>query len=836
MPINNDTTAGKKTARPKPKKRSLIFRLFKFLFACSLFGAILAACAGAALYFHYSQNLPQISTLADYRPPIVSTVYSDDGRKIGEFFKERRIVIPLEQMPPMLLKAFVAAEDSRFYKHAGTDFLGIARAMIKNIEAGAIVQGGSTITQQVTRSFLLTREKSYERKIKEAILARRIDKAFSKEEVLYLYLNQIYLGHGAYGVEAAAQNYFGIPASHMTLAQCSVLAGLPQAPSRYSPFYHWEKAKARAIYVLNRMHDEQYITNVEVANAVSELDRLDIKPRRNLYIEQIPHYTEYVRRYVENKYGADLLYTGGLTITTAANIEMQKMGRSAIEKGLRDLDKREGYRGPIQHIQPEQIEEFSAALPQEPPQPDTIAQGIVVSVADDDKLAMVRMGSTMGALAIADMKWARTPNPEIAPYDWGGTIQKISQALKVGDIIEVRIMEKSQDSDLYTLALEQEPTVESALLCIETETGHVKAMVGGRDFASSKFNRAYQSRRQPGSAFKPIIYSAAIDKGYTPATILHDTAVVFNDSSNDFTWKPQNYKEKFHGKTLLRDALAKSRNVPTVKIMQDITVSYVIEYARKFGIKSDLSPDLSLALGSSGLSVLELVQAYTVFANQGFYIEPCFVTRITDREGKVLEEYTHNSRKAIDQSTAYVMTHLLQGVVEHGTGWRAKALERPAAGKTGTTNDLYDAWFMGYTPRLVTGVWVGYDNEKPMGKGETGSRAASPIWLDFMQQALKDKPVRVFPVPEGVDWAKIDAETGLLAIPESKKTVFECFKQGTVPIKYTPRPGEVDDADTLFRNDLFEKKENAESSSAPNTGTMHVSQTPVVPFSKQDLP
>lgn len=804
MPKNNYSAAAKQKKRKKPQKKSLLFRLFKFFFALMIIGAVLAACAGGALYLHFSQNLPQISSLADYRPPIVSTVYSDDGRKIGEFFKERRIVIPLEQMPPMLLKAFVAAEDSRFYKHAGTDFFGILRAMIKNIEAGAIVQGGSTITQQVTRSFLLTREKSYERKIKEAILARRIDKAFSKEEVLYLYLNQIYLGHGAYGVEAAAQNYFGIHASQMTLAQCSILAGLPQAPSRYSPFHHWEKAKARAVYVLNRMFDEQYITNVEVAKAVSELDTLDIKPRRNLYMEQIPNYTEYVRRYVEDKYGQEMLLTGGLTITTAANIEMQKIAREAIEKGLADLDKREGYRGPLEHIQPEQIEGYSAELPQEPPALDSIVKGVVVSIADDDKLAMVRMGASMGTLVIADMKWARKPNLDIAPYDWGGTIQRISQALEVGDVIEVRIKEKEEGSDLYSLALEQEPKAESALLCIETETGHVKAMVGGRDFSSSKFNRAYQSRRQPGSAFKPIIYSAAIDKGYTPATILHDTAVVFNDSSNDFTWKPQNYKEKFHGKTLLRDALAQSRNVPTVKIMQDITVPYVIDYARKFGITSDLSPDLSLALGSSGLSVLELVQAYSVFANQGFYIEPCFVTRITDREGNVLEEYTHNSRKAIDQSTAYVMTHLLQGVVEHGTGWRIKALNRPAAGKTGTTNDLYDAWFVGYTPRLVTGVWVGYDNERPMSKGETGSRAASPIWLDFMQQALEDKPVRVFPVPEGVDWAKIDAETGLLAIPESKKTVFECFKQGTAPTKYTPRPGEVEEASDLFRNDLIQ--------------------------------
>ena len=802
-----------KKGKAPPKKRSLPRRILRFVFFCFIIGLILSLCAGGGLYLHFSKGLPQISSLADYRPPTVTTVFSDDGRKIAEFFRERRIVIPLEEMPDMLIQAFVAAEDSRFYKHKGTDLLGIARAMFKNIEAGQIVQGGSTITQQVTKSFLLTPERSFTRKAKEAILARRIDKAFSKEDILYLYLNQIYLGHGAYGVEAAAQNYFGVKASEMNLAQCALLAGLPQAPSRYSPFRNWEKAKARSIYVLNRMSAEGYITNVEVAQAVNQLDKLEIKARKNIYIEQIPYYTEHIRRYVEEKYGADLLYTGGLTITTAANIEMQKMARSAIEKGLRDLDKRTGYRGPLKHLQPEEIESFSQNLPQEPPEPGAIVKGVVVSVSDEEKEVIVRLGSRQGVIHLKDMKWARKPDREVAHYESGGSIRKPSQALAVGDVINVLVKEKQEDSKILILALEQEPDAQSALVCLETETGLVKAMVGGRDFRRSQFNRAFQSKRQPGSAFKPIIYSAALDKGYTAATVLVDSPIVFSDNLTDDTWKPKNYKEKFFGYTLLAEALAKSRNVVTVKILQDITVPYVIDYARKFGITAHLSPDLSIALGSSGMSVLELVKAYSVFANQGFLVEPGFVTRITDRDGKVLEEYSLDSRKAIDKTTAYIMTHLLQGVVERGTGWRAKALKRPTAGKTGTTNNLFDAWFVGYTSRLVTGVWTGYDSERPLGKGETGSRAACPIWLDYMQQALKDKPVRVFPAPEGIEWAKIDAKTGLLAIKESEKTIFECFREGTTPTEYTRKPGAVDE-NTLFKT--LDGPEAEESSSFPS--------------------
>jgi len=797
----------KQRARPKKRRFLRTFLLWSFLLGFIL--AILGALAGIGVYLYLSNNLPQISSLTEYHPPIITTVYSDDGRKIAEFFEERRIIKPLDQMPQELINAFIAAEDSRFYKHKGIDFYSIIRAFFKNLEAGTIVQGGSTITQQVTKSFLLTPEKSYARKLKEAILAYRIDKAFNKTEILYLYLNQIYLGHGAYGVEAAAENYFGKSAKDLNLAECAILAGLPQAPSKYSPFRFPERAKQRQIYVLNRMVEEGYITNIEATEAINT--PVEIKPRRNWYIEEIPYYTEQVRRYVEEKYGRDMLYNQGLKIYTAANIEMQKIAEEEVEKGLYELDKRQGFRGPEKHLAPEEIEAFSkivqSELEEHPLEAGQVLKGVVIKVDDKQKVVTVRMGNALGQIAIEDMEWARKPDPEVAYYE--AKVKLPSEALRVGDVILVGIKTKTKNSDLWQLALEQEPAAQAALLCIEAETGLVKVIVGGRDFRDSQFNRAFQSRRQPGSAFKPIIYAAALDKQfdepgkfYSPATVIIDSPIVFEDEERDFTWKPKNYKERFFGPTLMRDALAKSRNVVTIKILQDIGVEYAIEYAKKLGITSELSKNLSIALGSSGVSLLELTKAYSVFANQGYLIEPVFIVKIEDRDGNVLEEMAPERIKAIEKTTAYLMTHMLEGVVKYGTAWRLKALNRPVAGKTGTTNNLFDAWFIGYSPQYITGTWVGFDDEAPLGKAETGSRAASPIWLGFMQRILADKPLKVFEVPEGVVFTSIDAETGLLPIPESKETAFVCFKEGTEPTDYTKRPGEIADTGEFFKKDL----------------------------------
>lgn len=786
----------------KRTKKSFIASFIKWSAIVLVAGVLLAAGALGGLYYYMSRDLPKITTLEDYAPPTVTSVYSDDGRKIGELYKQRRIVIPLEEMSKDLINSFVAAEDSRFREHPGVDIYSIFRAFVKNFKAGTIVQGGSTITQQVAKSFFLTPARTYKRKIKEAILAYRIEKHFTKDEILYLYLNQIYLGHGAYGVEAAAENYFGKHAKELNLAECSMLAGLPQAPSSYSPFRKPEKAKQRQIYVLNRLKQDGYISNLEATEAMNK--KLDIKPRKNWFIERVPCYTEHVRRYVKEKYGEDMLYNDGLNIHTAVNIELQKIARKEVAKGLKDLDRRQGYRGPLQHLPALKIDEFCQKVAEdigdESLKKNSVYKGVVTGINKSENTAAVRVGDFEGVVRGETVSWARPVNPDVG-Y-WEDKINHVDEVFDTGDVIKVSVKSSGETTEGTEFLLEQEPRAQAALLSLEAETGHVKAMIGGRDFRKSQFNRAIQARRQPGSAFKPIIYAAALDKGYTPASVIIDSPVVFKDEERDFTWKPRNYHEKFFGPTLLRTALTKSRNVVTVKILKDIGIDYVIDYAGKLGITSDINRDLSIALGSSGVSLLEMVKAYSVFSNLGYRVKPVFITKITDRYGNVLEQSNLERKKVIDMSTAYIMTDLLEGVVRNGTGWRVKKLGRPVAGKTGTTNNLFDAWFMGYTPRYTTGVWVGFDQERPLGKMETGSRAASPIWLGYMQKALEGKSVRTFNVPEGVVFAKIDAETGLLPIEQSEKVVFECFKEGTVPTEHTPKPNAADKPDELFKEGI----------------------------------
>ncbi len=791
--------------RAKQSRTGLLMRIFRWIAWLAAGCAVVGAIAASIVYFILSEDLPKITSLSDYHPPIITTIYSDDNRKVAEFFKERRIVIPISDMPEMLLQAFVAAEDDRFYIHKGVDLVSIVRAFFKNLEAGAIVQGGSTITQQVTKSLLLSPERSYQRKIKEAILAYRIDKTLTKDDILHLYLNQIYLGHGAYGVEAAAENYFGKSAKNMNLAECAMLAGLPQAPSRYSPFKHPERAKQRQIYVLNRMVAVGYITNLQATEAINT--ELDIKPRRNWYIEEIPYYTEHIRRYIEKTYGKEVLYNEGLEVHTAVNIEMQKTARAQIEEGLRALDKRQGYRGPLEKLSPTEIETYLKKLRETPEQmevkTDNILKGVVVAVDPEEKTVAVRMAAAHGVIALSDMRWARQPNLKL--YPWEDKVTHPEEVLSMGDVVLVKLlgsMEGMEDGNAWQLALEQTPAAQSALVCIEAGTGLVKAMVGGRDFRKSQFNRAIQSRRQPGSTFKSVIYTAALNKGYTPASVVIDSAVVYDDAERNFKWKPDNFSEKFYGPTLLRDALTHSRNIISIKLLMDIGIEYTIEWARKLGITSPLSHDLSIALGSSGVSPLEIATVFSVFANEGNKITPIFITKILDRDGNVLEMREAESTRVLDKATAYIMTNMFESVVKSGTGRRARALNRPVAGKTGTSTDGNDAWFAGFTPRYITVTWVGFDKEQPLGKGEEGARTAIPIWLGFMQEVLKDKPVRDFSVPEDVVFSKIDAETGLLPIPESKKTRFEVFKEGTAPTEFTQPPDKVIEADDFFKSDL----------------------------------
>jgi len=744
---------------------------------------------GIGLWYLWSSNLPYIGSLKDYNPPIITEVFADDGQIIGQFWDERRILVPLDEISEHIINAFVAAEDARFFQHRGIDFLSILRALFKNIKARRIEQGGSTITQQVIKSLLLKNPaRTYKRKVREALLALQIEREFSKEKILYLYLNQIYLGHGLYGVEAASRVYFGKRARELTIAESALLAGLARAPSRDSPIKHFERAKLRQHYVLERMKTEGLINDKQCEGALRA--ELEIQPDKERYPQRAPYFLEYVRQSIEQKYGRHPVYRGGLKIYTTVNLSMQTAAKNAIHKGLEELERREGFRGSAGRVffdeQKGYYREIIQGVNKDPLEVGAITEGIVTKVDSRKKETLVRIGHEEGLLPLAGMEWARMVDPETASFE--SKLEDQADVLTPGDIIMVKVVGKAKGSPGWILSLEQPPETQAALLCMEAKTGYVKAMVGGLDFSTSQFNRAIQARRQPGSAFKPIIYAAALDKVFTPSSVIVDTPIISPTGEEEKLWKPKNYKEKFYGPTLFRTGLIKSRNIITVKILKEIGIAYAIDYARRMGVKSPLSADLSLALGSSGVSLVELTRAYSVFANRGILVEPIFITKIVDRSGKVLEENQPSFTEAISPETAYVMTDLLEAVVEEGTGWRVRALKRPVAGKTGTTDDLRDAWFLGFDPTLVTGVWVGYDDRRPMGKGETGSRAASPIWLDFMREVLKERAIVPFQYPEGVVVTKIDAKTGLLASPFSQETCFQAFKKGTEPTEFSPKP------------------------------------------------
>jgi len=749
---------------------------------------------GLALWYLWSSNLPYIGSLKDYNPPIITEIFDDNGQLITQFSDERRILVPLEEISYHTIKAFIAAEDDRFFQHKGIDFLSIVRAFFKNVKAGRIEQGGSTITQQVTKSLLLKNPaRTYKRKVREALLSLQIEREFSKEQILYLYLNQIYLGHGQYGIEAASQTYFGKKASELNIAESALLAGLAQAPSKDSPIKHFNRAKTRQNYVLERMKAEGFINDKECEEAL--VTPLHIQPEKDEALEKAAHFIEHIRRIIERKYGRHLLYKGGLKIYTTVNLEMQVAAQDAVVRGTWEFDKREGFRGPIGRVSPGDENLFTQKMREHLKNSSleigAITEGMVVKVDSKKKETLVRIGDQFGLLPLSGMKWARMADVEKAYYDT--KLEDPAEVLAPGDIILAKIVKNLEGSPRWILSLEQTPEAEAALICLDANTGQVKAMVGGLDFSKSQFNRATQARRQPGSAFKPIIYTTALDHGFTPSSIIIDSPFIspIGEQEEERLWKPRNYKERFFGPTPLRTGLIQSRNIITIKILEKIGVSNAVNYAKRMGIESSLNADLSLALGSSGTSLLELTRAYSVFANNGMLIRPIFVTKVVDRNGKILEENYPSSSDSLSPETAAVMTDLLQAVVKEGTGWRIKALKRPVAGKTGTTDDLRDAWFLGFTPSLVTGVWVGYDDRRPMGKGETGSRAASPIFLYFMQEVLQGKPIVPFEHPEGVVITKIDAKTGLLASPFSEKTCFQAFKKGTEPTLYSPKPDEA---------------------------------------------
>lgn len=797
-------------------------RAFSILF-WGLSGSILlgvAILAGA--YFYVSSILPRVETLSDYRPPLITRIYSDDGTIIAEYSKERRVLVDFEKMPRQLLQAFVAAEDASFFKHQGIDFQSILRAALKNVKAGGIAQGGSTITQQVAKKLLLTSERTFTRKFKEAILAWRMEQHLTKEEILYLYLNQIYLGHRAYGVEAAAENYFDKNVEELTLAECAILAGLPQAPSRYSPYRHYERAMDRQRYVLGRMVQEGYISQQEADEA--RVEEVMIKPRLNTHLKETAYFNEQVRRYLEERFGTEVLYTGGLQVQTSLNLKMQLAARKAVRENLRNHDKRQGYRIPEQ-ILPE--EEWATFLGEQQEKLDTeiLQDGFFLQalVIDGDKKEIhCLVGDQDGSIPLAKTKWAAPISVVAGNEEASGNVKKGKPTrLPIGSVIKARIHKINPDGTLQ-LRLEQEPLAQGALIAMSPADGQIKAMVGGYDFGTSQFNRAIQAMRLPGSAIKPIIYSAALDKGYSPASVILDTPLIYEERKDDgklSAWKPKNYEEKFYGPTSFRHALAHSRNVVTIKILEDIGVGYVVNYARKLGIETPLNRDLTLALGSSVVTPLEMLSAYSVFASGGILAPPTYITRILDRDGRILESIDpadfpegmaadqrlirRPPRRVISPETAYLITNVLESVVQEGTGWRARAIGRPSAGKTGTTNDLKDAWYIGYVPQLATVSWTGYDQERPLGKNETGSRAAAPAWVNFMAEAVKQYPVENFTVPDSIEFHPIDTKTGLLLAEDSDQAYFEVFAPGTAPTRYALDEKEPKASD-FFRLDLEE--------------------------------
>jgi penicillin-binding protein 1A len=747
---------------------------------------IFGAAAGG--YLALIRGVPQIEEIKGYSPALGTKVYADDDTLIGEFKVEKGIYVPISKIPENLIRAVVAVEDSRFWQHRGIDYIAIVRALLKDALAGRIKEGASTITQQLAKVVFLSPEKTIARKLKEAILAFRLEKNLTKEEILELYLNRVYFGHGAYGVEMAARAYFGKSVSDVSLAEAALLGGLVRAPAKYSPYNDFERAKGRQYIVLKRMQEEGYVSSEEADRIYKQ--PLHLSSMRS-ELDTQNYFLEYVRKYLEDKYGVEMIYRGGLKVYTTLNKQMQVHAVTSLQNGLRELDKRQGYRGPVGHKDLSPRDEQGEGKPtgKVVMREGDMMTAVVLSASDEH--AIVKARGFSGRIFLQETLWAKKL------VDANGRLIKeyrhfrLSDILKPGDVIRVQV--KGMIGNEPVFALEQDPIVQGAVVSIEPSTGYIRAMVGGYDFSKSEFNRAVFARRQAGSAFKPVIYAAAMDNGYTPASMIVDEPISY--STEQFgEWKPENYDRKYHGPTRLREALANSRNIVTIKLLEHVGVQKTIKFANVLGIQGALPYNLSLALGSLSVTPLELTSAFCVFAESGMKMNPIAVKYMIDADGNVLENNVPKGVMAISPQTAFLTTSMLEDVVKYGTAKRARVIPRAVAGKTGTTNDYRDAWFIGYTPELAAGVWVGFDNMRPLGTKETGARAALPIWIEFMQQTLteffpldnSDEEKKSFPVPDGIVTAVIDPLTGLLAAGDSEKMI-EFFKEGGVPRGYSTK-------------------------------------------------
>jgi penicillin-binding protein 1A len=783
-----------------------MLRWLGYLSAIMLIGVLLAGAGVVWVFWEFGRDLPDYDQLADYQPPVTTRVHAGDGSLLTEYSVERRVFVPIDAIPRRVINAFLAAEDQHFYDHPGVDPIGIARAIVvnlQNIGSGRRPEGASTITQQVAQNFLLTKEVSLRRKIREALIALRIERAYSKDKILELYLNEIYLGAGSYGVAAAAINYFGKSLGELTVADAAFLAALPKAPNNYHPVRHPEVARARRDYVIGRMLADGAITAEEAE--VAEVTPLTVPPGTTGAVASAPFFAEEVRRELAQRYGTDGLYEGGLSVRTTLDPHLQAIADAALREGLVAYDRRHGWRGPVAHF--DTMDDWRARLGAlEPPSGAGAWRQAAVLEVDAAVARIAFADATVGTIPLSALRWARRQRDN--GYV-GETVKAVTAVMSVGDIVLVEPITDNGEETYPpgTYGLRQLPDIQGAIVALDPHTGRVLAMSGGFSFGQSEFNRATQAWRQPGSAFKPIVYMAALDSGMTPSTQILDAPFVIDQGPGLGKWKPANYSREFYGPSPMRLGIEKSRNLMTVRLAQTVGMAKVAEYARRLGVVDALPEQLSMSIGAGETTLLRLTAAYAMIVNGGKRITPTLIDRIQDRNGRTV--LRHDTRacancndidwsgqeppvppdtreRVVDAGTAYQMVSMLQGVVERGTGRRISEIGKPLGGKTGTTNDSYDAWFVGFSPDLAVGVFAGFDTPLPLGKGETGSSVAAPIFKSFMEGALADQPAIPFRIPPGISLVRVNVETGVVAGPGDRSVILEAFKPGTEPYAAGP--------------------------------------------------
>jgi penicillin-binding protein 1A len=779
-----------------------MIRLIGYFFGIGVMLALLLAAAAGIYVSRVTKDLPDYEVLAKYEPPVTTRIHASDGALMGEFARERRLYLPIQAVPDRVKAAFLSAEDKNFYNHPGVDITGLFRAVVTNFQnmgSGKRPVGASTITQQVAKNFLLNSSQTMDRKIREMILAFRIEQAYSKDRILELYVNEIFFGLGAYGVAGAALTYFDKSVNELTIAEAAYLAALPKGPSNYHPFKFTDRAIERRNWVIDQMVLNGYATREEGEKAKAEA--LGVSPRRSgTYLFAGEYFTEEVRREIISRYGEDALYEGGLSVRTTLDPKLQLVARKSLQNGLLKFDRLRGYRGPKERI--DISGDWGEALGKVKGMSDVPEwQLAVVLESSDAGLSIglqpgfevsgaLKPDRELGTVSLEDMSWAMRHSVK------GVRVKAKSPAevLKPGDVIYV----EKKEGSAYKLC--QPPEVSGGLVAMDPHTGRVLAMVGGFSYSESEFNRATQAYRQPGSSFKPFVYAAALDNAYTPASVVMDGPISIK--VGDTYWEPKNYDGKPGGPSTLRTGIERSRNLMTVRLANDMGMPLVAEYAERFGVYDKMNPVLAMALGSGETTVMRMVSAYSVMANGGKQIKPSLIDRIQDRYGKTVfkhderacegcnseswnnqqePELVDNSEQVLDPMTAYQITSMMEGVVTRGTAVTVSELGRPIAGKTGTTNDYKDAWFIGYTPNLVVGLYMGYDKPQTLGKGSTGGGLAAPIFKDFMGQVLKDTPIVDFQVPEGMKLIAINRKTGMSANEGEPNVIVEAFKPGTGP-------------------------------------------------------